>query len=645
MRATGEELEKQWNLKRDMLNQGVLNRLTQRISVARKRRYTGFTCDAADLKILRRESCENMVSLTPPDSAIPFIDSVEPVHQKSCYILMRDVKANDDVQNTLGKGLETFNFQLAEKISLDAVPVNDDSSVVPEVGTETVESEQPSSSSFTDKELWVEKYAPHSYVDLISDENVNRTLLKWVRLWDECVFQRTVPEAIFRAGENEHQLLLNNEKPRRPLHKVVLIAGPAGCGKTTLSCLVAEYAGYRVLSLNASDERNVADFEKYFGNTLRSTRTLDADSRPLCFVLDEIDGAPAQSIRFLCKAIAATGKRSLRRPVICICNNLLISKLEHLQAEKSALDEIIAACTQDLRSSINTLQFIASENRGLVTRQAVRKFFEINNQSGDSTLYDSWSSVFEFRLHMNKDGQIPGPASRLRRIASLTDRHGSESDRFYLGLFSNYLSSPNTSLLPNVSAAITQFCYYDRLVTFMNRAQDYRVMKYLCVVSAAIHLLMCSRARVQLNFPSELQDIAQRHQQSVEITESIRAGAAQKNLTLTAVLLEILPYLIHIVQPNFKPATAHLYSAREHNILRSVVSVMRSYSLTYMVVSQDGSASFTFQPAIDTLVMFDEDAACLASRPVNRLSDTAKQLIARQRKTVLSSTYCAVLHE
>lgn len=45
----------------------------------------------------------------------------------------------------------------------------------------------------------------------------------------------------------------------------------------------------------------------------------------------------------------------------------------------------------------------------------------------------------------------------------------------------------------------------------------------------------------------------QHHEQSVEIVESVRAGAMQKNLSLSTVTLEILPYLIHIVQPNFKP--------------------------------------------------------------------------------------------
>ena len=41
-----------------------------------------------------------------------------------------------------------------------------------------------------DKEnrLWVEKYKPRKYVDLLSDEMTNRSLLYWLKMWDKVVF-------------------------------------------------------------------------------------------------------------------------------------------------------------------------------------------------------------------------------------------------------------------------------------------------------------------------------------------------------------------------------------------------------------------------------------------------------------------------
>ncbi len=41
-----------------------------------------------------------------------------------------------------------------------------------------------------DSNLWVDKYRPKKYLDLLSDESTNRNLLKWLKMWDKVVFQR-----------------------------------------------------------------------------------------------------------------------------------------------------------------------------------------------------------------------------------------------------------------------------------------------------------------------------------------------------------------------------------------------------------------------------------------------------------------------
>lgn len=38
--------------------------------------------------------------------------------------------------------------------------------------------------------LWVEKYKPKGYFDLLSDESTNRSLLTWLKMWDKIVFGR-----------------------------------------------------------------------------------------------------------------------------------------------------------------------------------------------------------------------------------------------------------------------------------------------------------------------------------------------------------------------------------------------------------------------------------------------------------------------
>lgn len=42
----------------------------------------------------------------------------------------------------------------------------------------------------SEKILWVERYKPRHYLDLLSDEATNRCVLQWMKLWDKLVFGR-----------------------------------------------------------------------------------------------------------------------------------------------------------------------------------------------------------------------------------------------------------------------------------------------------------------------------------------------------------------------------------------------------------------------------------------------------------------------
>ena len=94
--------------------------------------------------------------------------------------------------------------------------------------------------------LWVDKYAPRVFMDLLSDERINRNVLRWVQQWEGFVFggrKRGLAAAMARS----------DGRPERP---IMLISGPPGLGKTTLAHIVARHAGYRPDEINASDERS-----------------------------------------------------------------------------------------------------------------------------------------------------------------------------------------------------------------------------------------------------------------------------------------------------------------------------------------------------------------------------------------------------
>jgi chromosome transmission fidelity protein 18 len=218
--------------------------------------------------------------------------------------------------------------------------------------------------------MWTEKYRAKKFTDLVGDERTHRAVLRWLKAWDPIVFPgSSKPKINSRMRDDSAE-----EKPHR---KILLLTGPPGLGKTTLAHVCAKQAGYEVVEINASDERSrdivkgrikdCVGTENVRGINTRTIKgTVRKAGRPVCVVVDEVDGAVSGNnggeggfIKALIDLVLLDQKTSnsaghgssgpkkskkgerfrLMRPMILICNDVYHASLRPLRA--SNLAEII----------------------------------------------------------------------------------------------------------------------------------------------------------------------------------------------------------------------------------------------------------------------------------------------------------------
>ncbi|KAG0496766.1 hypothetical protein HPP92_001457 [Vanilla planifolia] len=498
------------------------------------------------------------------------------------------------------------------------------------------EAKLPSHPTITEQ-LWVEKYAPSSFSELLSDDQTNREAAN--RYTCRLHLQITDPSKLYSI------LYLYKSKMSKSMtfescrcfYFVVLL----GFGKTTLAHVAAKHCGYRVVEINASDDRSSAAIESKILDAVQMNSVV-ADSKPKCLVIDEIDGSLGEgkgAVEVILKMVAADKKNSteransteqassgnsskkgpkpasLLRPVICICNDLyapalrpirqiakvhifmqpsisrVVNRLKHICKKEGYKTNSIALATLaeytecDIRSCLNTLQFLNKKKETLNILEVGSQI--VGRKDISRSYFDIWKVIF----HKRKDKHVKRPKNdasghgNFDFMYSVLSNRG-DHDLAVDGIHENFLGvSYHDPLMLKTVKCLDMVGVADRMHKYIMRNQQMALHAYQPLLAIIISRFIAQVEKPNIEWPKSLQRCRNLFMEKMELFKLWQSRIPpnmSRHLSTEYFSEDFVSHFLHILAPlTLRPVSLHLFSEREKDDLAQLVDTMVTYSLTY----------------------------------------------------------------
>ncbi|KAI0982368.1 hypothetical protein GJ496_006418 [Pomphorhynchus laevis] len=396
----------------------------------------------------------------------------------------------------------------------------------------------------------------------------------------------------------------------------MILHGPPGLGKTSLVNVSARYANYRVHEVNASDDRSVDAMKSLFEalkcrQPLNKLRTL--------LLLDEIDGAQEQSVRFI------ISKCPLPFPIVCICNDYYSNSLRPLRQSaisstktvqtleicvpkiydriaefminiwarehnckpsleiRVVIHRLCKQCEGDLRSCLQSIQLLNANNCQLILAKKDKHY----------NLFSCWSRTLS----------TPSNANQVRHIWQHLD---SSDDLAFTGLYENQMlqaqSGGQLDRLKRIIKALNLWQLYD--TNRIHNAQE--------IVPVGVHLYLTSslyRGAVNsVSFPKGYFQIRSITIQREDIIKALMSTHKRKCNTpilhhdRNSLLIVLIPSVLQMLRKaKLRITNRELYTDMENRLFNHLMSIITDFNIKFHESLRDNRRIIELIPNIEIL--------------------------------------------
>ncbi|EIE90206.1 hypothetical protein RO3G_14917 [Rhizopus delemar RA 99-880] len=459
-----------------------------------------------------------------------------------------------------------------------------------------------------------------------------------------------------------------NDPLLRPEKKILLLSGPPGFGKTTVAHVMARMAGYNIIEINASDDRTGDVVKTKIKSALEmqaiirdanssetGERTMTMNQKPNLVIIDEIDGVSSKSGNsdsFISQLVQLAtveigGEQSkkskqkqkpLLRPIICICNDVYAPALrplrsiaqvmhfrevpmitvakrlgeicenEGLETDLGTLRMLAETADGDLRSCINTLQYIRSTSR--VFTKNMLNDGGIGKKDSNQYLFSIWENIF-CTPKSSISSRVEDQGKYVDRLVQAITSNG-EIERIMQGCHESYpLMRFHDVAMEKCVQMNEWFDFYDQINNRINERQEYDLYKYLPYPAVNFHRFFAGTTTQEhrVEYPKVDYQVYSAKKSFENLIDMFLAGikpTKRRYLNRNIVANELVPHLMYIISPEMKQANKTLFKAEEKAMLARLVNTMIDYGLSYVSEkTKEGQIVLKLEPPVEQFLYFE----------------------------------------